>query len=155
MATNLCTWGNPLFSKSAVYSLKNLVLVMSALCVGSNNGAWIWFISTSWNIRASSKLCNLNPLLWSVSVRTKKMSWTILRKYCWKNALETSRSAPAKLFTTSRHTSNRSTSARQRYTKCIQFNPMSAISLMVCLIAQIMLSMNNLNCGLGMLSKAT
>lgn len=39
-------------------------------------------------------------------MRTKKISWTILRKYCWKKALLTEGSpALAKLLTTSKHTS--------------------------------------------------
>ena len=70
--TYVCTCGNAVFNKFDVYSLRNceFEIVESGTAAGSNNGTVIWFVSTSWNIRASNMLCSLKPLLWSVSVRT-------------------------------------------------------------------------------------
>jgi len=126
------TWGKAVFSKFAQYSRKNneLEIVGSAICVGSNKGVWIMFSSTSWNIRARRTLCSLNPLLWSVSVNTKKMSWTMLRKYCWKNALLTAGSAAlAKLLTTSKHTGRYKT----RQLRSRQWKELNTYNLILCL----------------------
>lgn len=140
-----------------MYSFKNVELLIdgSGTAAGSNKGTVIWFVSTSWNMRASNMDWSLNPLLWSVSVSTKKISCMILRKYCWKKAFETAISAPAKLLMTSRHTAQRSVIERRAHEVDAQFNPISAISRIVCLIAQIILSINSLNCCGGTVSNAT
>ena len=81
----------------------------------------------------------------------------MLRKYCWKKALVTVGSAAvAKLLTISRHTKPR-ISYGLKYAVIIgdvQLKPISAMSRIVCLIAQITLSMNNLKLFGGSVNKA-
>lgn len=54
--TYFWTWGNADLSRFAVYSRKKteLLIVGSGTVAGSKSGTVIWFVSTSWNIRASS-----------------------------------------------------------------------------------------------------
>ena len=149
--------GNAVFNKLTVNSWKKIELFSagSGNCAVSYNGCTIAPCSTSWNMRASSWLCSLNPLLWSVSVSTKNVSWTMLRKNCWKKALLTAGSAAlAKLLTISMHTGLRQHGERKITQVHVLNKPISEMSRIVCLIAQMTLSMNNLNCGGGMVRRA-